>query len=119
MPRAKYSVPSKKRRKKVLKLAKGFWGRKSKLYRVAKTTLLKALQYAYRDRKVKKREFRNLWIARISAACKQRNISYSRFIQGLKKSNILLNRKILAYLAVNDSEAFDKIVETAKKTAGV
>lgn len=119
MPRAKYSVPSRKRRKKILKMAKGFWGRKSKLYRVAKTTLLKALQYAYRDRKVKKREFRKLWITRISAACKQRNISYSKFINGLKKANILINRKILAYLAVNDKEVFDKIVETVKTKAEV
>ncbi|MBN1898769.1 MAG: 50S ribosomal protein L20 [Spirochaetes bacterium] len=115
MPRVKYSVGSKKRRKKVLKRAKGFWGRRSKLYRVAKTTLLKSLQYAYRDRKVKKREFRKLWITRISAACKQRDMSYSRFIAGLDKANILLNRKVLAYLAVHDSQAFDDIIAMVKK----
>ncbi len=115
MARAKYSVPSRKRRKKILKSAKGFWGRRSKLYRVAKTTILKALQYSYRDRKNKKRNIRGLWISRISAACKSRELSYSKFINLLKKSNIILNRKILAYIAANDGETFDKIVETVKK----
>lgn len=118
MARAKYAVPSRKRRKKILKLTKGFWGTRSKLYRVAKTILMKSLQYAYRDRKVKKRVFRRLWITRISILAKKYGISYSKFINGLKKSNIVLNRKILAYLAVNDEPVFAKIIEKVKENIG-
>ncbi len=102
-----------KRRKKVLKQAKGYWGRKSKLYKTANETVLRALQYAYRDRKVNKRNFRSLWITRINAACHTRNISYSKFIAGIKKANITLNRKILAYIAMEDPESFNSIVEEA------
>jgi len=114
MSRVKNSVTTRKRRKKILKQAKGYWGRKSKLYKTAKESVMRALKYAYRDRKVRKRNFRSLWITRINAACFSRNISYSQFITGIKKANITLNRKILAYLATEDPASFDKIAEQAK-----
>ena len=115
MAKAKHSVATRKRKKKVLKQAKGFWGDRSKQYQQAKRTLMHALRYAYRDRRNKKREFRSLWIARINAACREVGISYSVFMNGLKKSKITLDRKILADLAVRDKPAFNKIVEIIKK----
>ncbi|MCL0032941.1 50S ribosomal protein L20 [Peptococcaceae bacterium] len=115
MPRAKSSVVSRKRHKKVLKLVKGYRGAKSKLYRVASHQLLKSLSYAYRDRKARKREFRKLWIARINAAARMNGISYSKFMHGLKKAGVEVNRKMLADLAVNDQKAFNDLVELAKK----
>ncbi|MFA4854807.1 MAG: 50S ribosomal protein L20 [Candidatus Omnitrophota bacterium] len=115
MAKAKHSVATRKRKKKVLKQAKGFWGDRSKQYQQAKRVLMHALKYAYRDRRNKKREFRALWITRINAACRQAGISYSVFINGLKKSKINLDRKILADLAVRDNHAFKKLVEIIKK----
>jgi len=115
MAKARHSVATRKRKKKVLKQAKGFWGDRSKQYQQAKRVLMHALKYAYRDRRNKKREFRSLWIIRINAACRQAGISYSTFISGLKKSKINLDRKILADLAVRDSNAFKKLIEITKK----
>ena len=115
MAKAKHSVATRKRKKKVLKQAKGFWGDRSKQYQQAKRVLMHALKYAYRDRKNKKREIRSLWIVRINAACRQAGITYSVFMNGLKKAKINLDRKILADLAVRDSHAFKKLVEIVKK----
>jgi large subunit ribosomal protein L20 len=115
MAKASHSVATRKRKKKVLKQAKGFWGDRSKQYQQAKRVLMHALKYAYRDRRNKKREFRKLWITRINAACRQAGITYSVFMSGLKKSKINLDRKILADLAVRDNPAFNKIVELIKK----
>lgn len=114
MPRAVDGTRRKNRRKKVLKEAKGFWGRRSTLHRTAKDAVKKAGQYAYRDRKVKKREFRQLWIARISAAVREQDMSYSRFMNGLSKAGIELNRKALASMALEDPKAFQAVVEQAK-----
>ena len=114
MSRVKKSVQARSRHKKVLKLAKGYRGSRSKTYKVAKQAVMKAGQYAYRDRRVKKRTFRSLWIVRINAAVRQEGISYSTFIAGLKKANIELDRKVLANLAVNDKEAFSFIVSQVK-----
>ncbi|MCL6612450.1 MAG: 50S ribosomal protein L20 [Peptococcaceae bacterium] len=114
MPRAKSSVVSRNRHRKVLKLAKGYRGAKSKLYRVADTQLLKSLAYAYRDRRNRKRDFRRLWIARINAAARMNGISYSRFMNGLKQAGVHINRKMLADMAVNDTGAFGQLVEVAK-----
>ena len=114
MPRSVNAVASRRRRKKILNLAKGYWGSRSKVYTVAKNTVEKGLQYAFRDRKVKKREFRSLWIQRINAATRQYGISYSQFIGKLLTKNIGLNRKVLADLAMNDPEAFKAIVEAVK-----
>jgi len=114
MSKIKHSVATRRRKKRTLKAAKGFWGDRSKQYQQAKRTLMHALVYAYRDRRVKKREFRALWIARINAACRAQEITYSRFINGLKKAKISLDRKILADLAVKDAAAFKKLVEIAK-----
>jgi len=114
MPRAKSSVVSRNRHRKVLKLAKGYRGSKSKLFRVADTQLLKSLAYAYRDRRNKKRDFRRLWIARINAAARMNGISYSRFMNGLKQAGVAINRKMLADMAINDSNAFVQLVEMAK-----
>ena len=119
MPRAVDGKKHKDRRKKVLKQAKGYWGRRSKLYRTAKDAVAKALKYAYRDRKTKKRTFRSLWIARISASCRQNGISYSQFQNGLKKSDIQLNRKTLSNMAIEDSKAFAEIVQKAKESMGI
>ncbi len=118
MSRVKNSVTTRKRRKKVLKQAKGYWGRRSKLYKTAKETVMRALRYSYRDRKARKRNFRTLWITRINAACYNRKIPYNKFIAGMKKTNIILNRKILAYLAVEDPESFDKIVDEVRNAPG-
>ena len=117
MGRAKFAVASKKRRKKVLKKAKGQFGGRSKLYRTAKESVQKGMYYSYRDRKRKKGAFRKLWIARINAACKEAGFSYSKFLRGLKKAKVTLNRKILADLAVNDKKAFNKLAELAKAKA--
>lgn len=114
MARIKGAVKTRARRKKILKLAKGYRGAKSKLYRTANQAVMKSLSYAYRDRKAKKREFRQLWIARINAAARMNGISYSVFMNGLKKNNININRKMLAEIAVSDPEAFTKLVEKVK-----
>ncbi len=114
MARVKHAVSSRRRHKRMLKSAKGYWGKRSKLYRRAKETRRKAMAYAYRDRKQRKRNFRVLWIARINAACRGAGLSYSRFIAGLKKSQVTLDRKSLAELAVRDQAAFQQLVEVAK-----
>lgn len=114
MARVKGAIMTRKRRKKVLKLAKGYWGGKSRLFRTANQAVMKSLAYAYVGRKNKKRDFRSLWITRISAGCKMNGINYSRFIYGLKKSGVSLNRKMLADLAVNDEKAFAALCEKAK-----
>ncbi len=114
MPRTKRGFVARKRRKKVLKLAKGYYGAKSKLFRVANQQVMKSLSYAYRDRRQRKRDFRKLWIARINAEARNEGISYSRFINGLKKADVQINRKVLADLAVRDKGAFARLVEVAK-----
>jgi len=105
---------SKKHKKKILKLAKGYYGAKHRSYRRAKEQVLRSLQYEYRDRRLRKREFRRLWIQRINAAARLNGLSYSKFINGLKKAGVDLDRKVLADIAVNDPEGFAKLVETAK-----
>jgi len=112
--RVKTGVVRRRRHKKLLKLARGFYSGRRKHFRKAKEQLERSLVYAYRDRKRKKRDFRRLWITRINAACRLNGISYSKFIYALNKANINLDRKILADLAVNDADAFAKVVETAK-----
>ena len=114
MPRVKRGVQAHAKHKKVLKAAKGYYGARSKVYRVAKQAVIKAGQYAYRDRRVKKRQFRSLWIQRINAAARMNGLSYSRMINGLNKAGVLVDRKMLADLAVHDIEAFGKIAEQAK-----
>ncbi len=114
MPRAKGGPKTKARRKRVLNLAEGYWGARSKLYRSATEAVDHALQYAYRDRKARKRDFRRLWIARINAAARLNGVTYSRFIAGLTKSGVALDRKILADLAISDPAGFAKLVDTAK-----
>ena len=115
MARVKGALRTRARHKKVLKLAKGYFGAKSKLFRIANQAVMKSLVYAYRDRKAKKRDFRKLWIARINAAARINGLSYSRFMDGLKKAGIGLNRKVLADMAVNDAAGFAKLVEKVKK----
>ena len=112
--RIKRSVNALKKRRKVLKLAKGYQGSKSRLYRPAKTAVMRAGQFAYIGRRLKKRDMRSLWIARINAACRINGLSYSKFMHGLKVNNIDLNRKVLADIAVTDTPAFAKLCETAK-----
>jgi large subunit ribosomal protein L20 len=114
MPRSVNAVASRRRRKKIMNLAKGYWGSRSKVYTVAKNTVEKGLQYAFRDRKVKKREFRALWIQRINAASRLHGMSYSQFIGKLAVKNIGLNRKVLADLAMNDPKAFEAVVDAIK-----
>ena len=114
MPRAKGGAKTRRRRKKILKKAKGYFGGRRKLYRTAAETVLRAGAFAYRGRKLKKREARSLWIVRINAACRQAGLSYSRFMAALKKAGIQLDRKVLAELAVMDPPAFAKLTETAK-----
>lgn len=114
MPRAKTGVVRRKKHKKILKRAKGFWGLRSRSFKVAQQTLLNAADYEYRDRRDKKADFRKLWIARINAASRQEGISYSVFMNGLKKSGVEINRKVLADLAVQEPAVFKKLVETAK-----
>lgn len=112
MPRATNNPASRKRRKKILKQAKGYFGRRKNVYTVAKNSVEKALQYSYRDRRVKKREFRKLWIQRINAGVREYGMSYSQFMGKLKEKNIDLNRKVLADLAMNHPEAFKELVES-------
>jgi large subunit ribosomal protein L20 len=114
MPRSVNTVASKARRKKILKAAKGYWGRRKNVYTIAKNAVEKGRQYAYRDRRVKKREFRKLWILRINAGAREHGLTYSQLMGGLKKSNIDLNRKVLADLAMNHPEAFKAIVDKVK-----
>ncbi len=114
MARVKGGVRTRKRHKKILKLAKGYFGAKSKLYRIANQAVMKSLNYAFRDRKAKKREFRRLWIARINAAARINGISYSKLMNALKKAGITLNRKILADMAVNDAQGFKALVEKVR-----
>ena len=114
MPRSVNAVASRARRKKILKAAKGFWGRKKNVFTVAKNAVEKGMQYAYRDRKAKKREFRALWIQRINAGAREFDMSYSQFMGALKKSKIELNRKVLADLAMNHPDAFKAIVQKVK-----
>ena len=113
--RIKRSVNALKKRRKILKSAKGYWGARSKLYRVAKQAVMKAGQYAYVGRRLKKRDFRQLWIAIINAGCRMNEMSYSQFMHGLKVAKIDLNRKVLADLAATDEKAFASLVATAKK----
>ena len=115
MARIKRAVNAHKKRRKVLKLAKGYWGAKSKQYRTASEQVRRSLRYAYEGRKMRKRDFRRLWIVRINAAARLGGMSYSTFINGLKKKNIEVNRKMLADLAVNDAAAFAQLVEMAKE----
>lgn len=114
MARIKGALATRKRRNKVLKLAKGYFGGKSKLFKTAKEAVMKSGQYAYIGRKQKKRDFRRLWITRISAACKMNGINYSTFMNGLKKADITLNRKMLSEIAINDAKAFTGLVDAAK-----
>jgi large subunit ribosomal protein L20 len=116
--RVKRGTIRKDRRKKILKLAEGYWGGKSRLHRTAKIQVEKSLQYAYRDRKQRKRHFRSLWITRINAAARQNDMSYSTFINGLKLAGCDLDRKVLADLAVRDPRAFSQLVELAKQARG-
>ena len=115
MPRAVDGTKHKNKRKKILKLAKGYWGRRSTNDRIAKDAVARAGQYAYRGRKEKKRDFRQLWIARISAAVRPEGLNYSQFMHALKLANININRKVLSNMAIEDKVAFAALVETAKK----
>ena len=115
MPRSKGGVVTRRRHKKILKLAKGYFGSKHTLFKTAKAQVMKSLSYAYRDRKRKKRDFRRLWIARINAGARINNISYSKLMHGLKLANIEINRKMLSELAIFDAEGFAALCETAKQ----
>ena len=115
MPRVKRGVVARAKHKKILKQAKGYYGARSRVYRVAKQAVIKALQYAYRDRRQKKRQFRALWIVRINAAARRFGLSYSRFMNGLKRADIALDRKVLADIAVNDPHAFEALAVRAKE----
>ena len=115
MARVKGAMMTRKRRNKILKMAKGYWGSKSKHFKMANQAVMKSGVYAYTGRKLKKRDFRRLWITRISAACKSNGMNYSTFMNGLKKAGVVINRKMLAELAVNDKAAFVQLTETAKK----
>ena len=114
MAKAKHSVATRRRKKRIIKKAKGYWGDRSKQYQQARRALMHALEYAYRDRRARKREFRSLWVVRINAACRQAGVTYSKFMNGLKKAKVILDRKILADLAVKDIKAFNKLVELSK-----
>jgi len=118
MARIKGAVTTRKRRKKILKLAKGYWGAKSKLFKMANQAVMKSLTYAYVGRKHKKRDFRRLWVMRINAACRANGMNYSRFMHGLKLSGINLNRKMLSEIAIHEPDAFTQLVGTAKKAIG-
>jgi ribosomal protein L20 len=118
MPRVKNGTIHRARRKKVLKLAKGYFGSKHRLYKTAKEQVMHSLSYAYRDRRQKKRDFRKLWITRINAACRQNEISYSRFINGLTKAGVEVNRKMLSEIAINDPKAFTELVKAARAGLG-
>lgn len=114
MARVKGAMMTRKRRKKILKLAKGYWGGKSRLFRTANEAVMKSMAYSYVGRKAKKRDFRSMWITRISAGCKMNGMNYSQFICGLKKAGVSLNRKMLSEIAINDEAAFTALVEKAK-----
>ncbi len=114
MARVKKSLNARKKHRKILKQAKGYYGAKSKLYRPANQAVMKSLQYAYVGRKLRKRDYRKLWIARINAAARMNGMSYSKFIAGLKKANIEINRKMLSEMGIHDPEGFAKLVEVAK-----
>ena len=118
MSRVKRGIRTRARHHKILKAAKGYWGHKSKLFKVANQQVLKSGNYAYRDRRNKKRDFRKLWIVRINAACRLNNMSYSRFMNGLKKAGIDLDRKILSDIAITDAASFASLVEKAKAALG-
>ena len=118
MARIKRAVITRKRRKRILKLAKGYWGSKSKHFKMANQAVMKSLTYAYVGRKLKKRDFRKLWITRISAACQANGMNYSRFMHGLKLSGIDLNRKMLSEMAIHEPEAFTELCGTAKGAIG-
>ena len=115
MARVKGAMMTRKRRSKILKMAKGYWGSKSKHFKMANQAVMKSGVYAYTGRKLKKRNFRQLWITRISAGCKSNGMNYSTFMNGLKKSGIIINRKMLAELAVNDKAAFTQLTDAARK----
>ena len=115
MSRVTTAAATRQKKNKIFKKAKGFWGGRHRLYRIAKEAVMRAGQFAYRDRHNKKRDFRSLWIIRVNAACRLNGISYNAFISGLKKNNIALNRKVLAEIAIADPVAFAKVVEAAKK----
>lgn len=117
MARIKGAMMTRKRRKKTLKLAKGYWGSKSKHFKMAKEQVMKSGNYAFAGRKQKKRDFRSLWITRINAACRAQGINYSTFMNGLKKNGVELNRKMLSEMAIHDPQSFSALVETAKKAA--
>ncbi len=117
MPRVKRGYTARRKRKKVLKMAKGYYGSKSKLFRIANQQVMKSLQYAYRDRKQRKREFRKLWITRINAAARAHGMSYSRLIKGLKSAGVAVNRKMLADMAVNDKDSFGELVKLARENS--
>ena len=118
MPRARNTVASRNRRKKVLKQARGYYGARSRQFKVAKQAVIRAGQYAYRDRRQRKRQFRSLWIVRINAAAREHGLSYSRFIAGLKKAGIEVDRKVLADMAIHEKEAFAALAEQAKAALG-
>ncbi len=115
MARIKIAVHAHKKRRKIMKLAKGYWGSKSKQYRAASEQVRRSLRYAYVGRKLRKRDFRRLWITRINAAARMNDMSYSTFINGLKRANITVNRKMLADMAVNDAAGFAQLIDLAKK----
>ncbi len=119
MPRAVDGTKRRSRRKKILKQAKGYWGRRSKLFRTAKDAIAKALTYSYRDRRNRKRNFRALWIARISAICRQNDISYSKFMYGLSRAGIRINRKALSNMAIENPEAFKSLIDEANAASRV
>ena len=118
MARVKRAIMTRKRRKKILKLAKGYFGGKSKLFKTAKQAVMKSGQYAYIGRKQRKRDFRRIWITRISAGCKQNGMNYSTFMNGLKKAQVTLNRKMLSEIAICDPKAFSSLCERAKNSLG-
>lgn len=115
MARVKRAVHARKKHRKILKLAKGFYGRRSKTFRIANQTVIRAMNFAYVGRKLKKRDFRRLWIARINAATRMNGLSYSKFMNGMKLAGINMNRKMLSEIAINDPKAFSELVEVAKK----
>jgi len=114
MPKVKHAVAAHKRKKRVMKAAEGQWGGRSRFHKRAMESVAKGMMYSYRDRKARKRDFRSLWIVRINAACRWDGISYSRFMQGMKKAKIAIDRKMLAELAVSDAKAFTKLIEAIK-----
>jgi len=118
MARIRGAITTRKRRKKILKLAKGYWGSKSKHFKMANQAVMKSLTYAYIGRRLKKRDYRRLWIMRINAACKANGTNYSRFMHGLKLSGITLNRKMLSEMAIHEPDAFKQLCGTAKEAAG-